>query len=507
MIRPRTLLVICALLISVSVTGPLVADDYFGIQVLDRATGRGVPLVELKTVNGIEYITDSAGWVAFYEPGLMNQNVFFHVKSHGYEFPADGFGIRGRKLHTTPGATATLQLDRKNIAERLYRITGEGIYRDSILLNRPTPIEHPVLNAGVLGSDSVLCTPFQGKLYWFWGDTNLASYPLGLFHTPGATSPLPGPETIPASQGINLTYFTNENQLARNTAVMPGEGPTWLSGLTVLKDSAGKEHLLAGYAKIKNLLTVYERGIVEFNPTTSSFEKRLTLPRDTPLYPDGHPCYVRENNVDYVYFARPFPDMRVKATLEDFLNVSRYEAYTCLTRDPDTKKLMINRSEDGHVQYAWRREAPARDWHEEVAMLKAGQLKEDDLHFQLRNKDGQHMIAHSGSVAWNEYRKRYVLITMQAMGTSGFGEIWYAEAPELLGPWSPARKIVTHENYTFYNPLQHPEFSEDGGRFIYFEATYTHTFSSNPVPTPRYDYNQIMYRLDLSDRRLELLEE
>ena len=38
---------------------------------------------------------------------------------------------------------------------------------------------------------------------------------------------------------------------------------------------------------------------------------------------------------------------------------------------------------------------------------------------------------------------------------------------------------------------------------IYFEGTYTREFSGNPVATPRYDYNQLMYRLDLADPRLE----
>src|SRR5262249_10300175 len=53
-----------------------------------------------------------------------------------------------------------------------------------------------------------------------------------------------------------------------------------------------------------------------------------------------------------------------------------------------------------------------------------------------------------------------------------------------------------------YNPKQHPYFDQEGGRFIYFEGTYSHTFSGNEHPTPRYDYNQIMYRLDLADERL-----
>ena len=47
-------------------------------------------------------------------------------------------------------------------------------------------------------------------------------------------------------------------------------------------------------------------------------------------------------------------------------------------------------------------------------------------------------------------------------------------------------------------------FDKEGGRTIFFEGTYTHTFSGNPDQTPRYDYNQIMYQLDLDDPRLAL---
>jgi hypothetical protein len=41
-------------------------------------------------------------------------------------------------------------------------------------------------------------------------------------------------------------------------------------------------------------------------------------------------------------------------------------------------------------------------------------------------------------------------------------------------------------------------------KFLDFEDTYTATFSGNKDPTPRYDYNQVMYQLDLSDQRLAL---
>ncbi|MCD6394231.1 MAG: hypothetical protein J7M40_12080, partial [Planctomycetes bacterium] len=132
---------------------PAVAEspDYFKIQVVDRQTGRGVPLVELRTVNNIRCFTDSNGIVAFYEPGLMGREVFFFVASHGYTHPKDGFGYRGKRLMTTPGGTATIKIDRVNIAERLYRVTGAGIYRDSVLTGHPAPLKEPVLNAQVVG--------------------------------------------------------------------------------------------------------------------------------------------------------------------------------------------------------------------------------------------------------------------------------------------------------------------------------------------------------------------
>ena len=117
------------------------AGEYFTIQVVDSRTGRGVPLVELRTTNLIRCFTDSNGIIAFLEPGLMNAEVFFFVESHGYEYPKDGFGYRGVRLRTTPGTTAVVKIDRINIAERLYRVTGQGIYRDSILVGRPVPLK------------------------------------------------------------------------------------------------------------------------------------------------------------------------------------------------------------------------------------------------------------------------------------------------------------------------------------------------------------------------------
>src|SRR5262245_29261455 len=144
----RHFLTLFLLLISI---GRASTNSAYKITVLDEQTGRGVPLVELRTVNHISSWTDSNGIIAFDDPGLMDQDVDFHVKGHGYEYPKDGFGNRGLKLKPLKGGTATIRIKRLNIAERLYRVTGEGIYRDSVLVGQAVPLQNSVLNGQVTG--------------------------------------------------------------------------------------------------------------------------------------------------------------------------------------------------------------------------------------------------------------------------------------------------------------------------------------------------------------------
>ncbi|HTE18210.1 MAG TPA: hypothetical protein VK689_07495 [Armatimonadota bacterium] len=229
---------------------PVLSARPFAVEVVDEATGRGVPLVELRTGHSVRYYTDSNGIAAIDEPGMEGQQLFFTISSHGYEMPPDGFGMRGVALRVEPGKTAKVKIRRKNIAERLYRITGAGIYRDSILVGRQAPVRRPLLNAQVLGQDSVQNAVYQGRLFWMWGDTSKPSYPLGNFHMSGATTPLPGKGGMNPNRGIDLEYFTAETGFTREMAPMPGEGPTWLDGLVVLTEG-GRERLFAAYGKIR----------------------------------------------------------------------------------------------------------------------------------------------------------------------------------------------------------------------------------------------------------------
>lgn len=501
-VRALSLAIGCVLIASAKAgDGPLP----FAITVVDEATNRGVPLVELRTTNDVLYVTDSAGVVAVQEPSLVDQTVYFHVRSHGYEYPADGFGYRGKALRITAGQSATLKLRRANIAERLYRVTGADIYRDSVLASREAPIEHPLINAQVTGSDSVNAVRYRGQVYWFWGDTNRLGYPLGAFHVPGAVSRLPADGGLPIDRGINLKYFTRDDGFAANTCQMPGDGPTWIDGVCAVKDSSGQEQLFAKYMKVRKVLEVYERGLVRWNDQQKRFEKITTFDFNAPVYPHGQAMTLAHDGADYVYFGNPHPTVRVRAEPSALADLNEYEAFTCLASGATLEKPQFDRDEHGAVQWSWKRSVPVPRASDLFQWIDRGLLKKDQAILGLVDAEtGHRVIAHAGNVAWNAYRQRYLMICNQVGGTSYLGEVWFAEADTPLGPWVYARKIVTHEKYSFYNPCHHAMFDQEGGRRIYFEGTYSRTFSGNDAPTPRYDYNQIMYGIDLADPRLNL---
>lgn len=474
----------------------------FAIEVIDEATGRGVPLIRLETVNSVRYYTDSGGIAAIDDPDLAGRDVFFSVSGDGYDFPADGFGIKGKRFRIEPGTVATIKVQRKNIAERLYRITGGGIYRDTVEIGRRPPIRQPLLNANVFGQDSVQNAVYQGRLFWLWGDTMRPSYPLGNYAMSGATSALPGKGGLDPDHGVDLDYFTGEDGFARGMAPIPGEGPTWLGGLVAVPET-GRVRLFAAYSKIRGHLETYEQGLCRYDDATGRFEKVTSFPLDAPVVPYGHAVRRTEGGTEYVYFGDPFPLVRVRATGEALRDLSQYEAFTPLQDGSRLAEARIDRDAAGKVRYAWRKNTPAVSPEQQERLMRKGLLRREEALLSLIDPgSGKPVVIHRGSVCWNDYRKRWIMIATEIGGTSQLGEIWYAEAERPEGPWGRPRRIVTHRQYSFYNPCEHPELDQKGGRIIYFEGTYTAEFSGNPERTPRYDYNQMMYRLDLDDPRL-----
>jgi len=200
---------------------------------------------------------------------------------------------------------------------------------------------------------------------------------------------------------------------------------------------------------------VWDDTAEEFRPSQILWKKTSGEPEPT-LVPDGHPArWTDAAGKEWLLFGNPLPRLKCPATFESWADPRQWES---LSPSPTLPSV----------------------------------------------EDGKPVKLHSGSIAWNAHRRRWVTVFMQHFGKSSpFGELWYAEAKDPLGEWGPAVQILTHDNYSFYNPRIQTEITPPDADFLLFEGTYTQDFANRPHPTPRYDYNQILYRLDLHDMRLK----
>lgn len=466
-------------------------EDYFGIRVVDEHTGRGVPLVTLETTNHIALTTDSAGWIAFNEPGLMNREVYFSVKGPGYTMPKDGFGFTGVRLKPVAGKSAEVKVLRTNIAERLCRLTGQGIYRDSVLLGHEPPLPSPNLAADVMGQDSVQVVPWKGRYFWIFGDTLRPNYPLGNYHSTAAWSDAPDKGGLEPEHGIHFEYITDGNGAVAKMMPMDGPGAVWLFGMHTVMDAQGKEHLMAHYSRWKDLGKRLEHGLTELDEGSGRFRRIAALGDEFEWqHPQSNAVRVKGEEGDRIYFSTPFCRTRVKADYDSVQNTSVYEALAWSAERGD---------------YVWQKALPPTTQKDEEKLIAEKKMPAEKARMQVVDaQTGKQVRLHAGSVHWNKHRERWVMIAVQQEGGDSYlGEVWYVEAKQIDGPWRKAVKIATHPKYSFYNPSHHAFFDQQDGRLIYFQGTYAETFSGNPVATPRYDYNQILYRLDLDDARLK----
>lgn len=451
----------------------------FRITVREKGSGWPVPLIELRTTDHVRWVTDNAGVVAFDLPEAMGHETWLTVSGHGYEIAADGLGSRGVRVKPVAGGATVIEVERKNVAYRVGRLTGAGLFGESEKCD-PT-LQHGI-DLGIVGCDSIQNAVHRGRLYWFWGDTTLRKYPLGIFHATGATTALPPQGKLIPPLRMPLEYFVDDEHQPKAVAKMPGDGPTWLTGVVSINDRQGTPRLVASYMKVKPPLTIYQWGLAVWNESSQVFEPlRIvwTQSEDTPKAPpiaEGHAVrWTDDQGKAWILFGNPFPRLRCPDSFEAWQEPSNWEPLqfpSVITRAATTDAPKSNNLDSNgaasHVPGST--EAPKNE-----------------------------VVPHSGSLAWNPYRKKWIAVFMEHFGKpSGFGEVWYVEGTGPLGPWGRAVKIVSHDNYSFYNPKLHPEFSADGSTDLYFEGTYAAMFAQRAEPTPRYDYNQILYRLDLT---------
>lgn len=443
-------------------------DTPFDLQIVDSVTGRGVPLVRVDGPQGAWW-TDSAGHVAIREPALLGQSFAVTIPTlHGYHYAGPALSVTA-----TEGGSQVVQVVRDNVAERLYRVTGRGVYRDSVMLGLPTPTANPVLDGRVMGQDTIMVVPYLGGWMWMFGDTDKPDYPLGLFEMSGAVAnPLPDP-----ADGVDLDYFVDRNGFSRAMSPVPGSGPTWLTGPMLVTDN-GAPVTAAIYSKVNSDFSVSDRGIVVLDEANAVFEVDtswgpvdLTTVINPPIL-QGADHYLKEG-------------WRFPATIQALRDPRTWEFWT--PKQPDGTDETWP---DGEPRWRWRSGANAAQ----------RTLPADDV---VEHTTGTRVITHYDSVVWSPWRHRWHRIFTEQWGPTNFlGEMWYAEADTPFGPWTRATKIATHTQYTSYNPQIHVELETDG-REILWQATYT-SWLATDEPTPIYDYNQMMYRLDLEDPRVNL---
>ena len=172
------------------------------IEIIEQGDGWPVPGVELRTVHGVRFISDNAGLIAFDLPELMGRETWFTIIGHGYGVKADGFGSKGVRLTPMAGKTLKVTVDRTILARRLGRLTGAGLFVESQKLGEQLDWKE----SGVLGSDSVVTAVLGGRLLWFWGDTNLSHYPLGIFNVSAASTDKFMPPTKATLSSITTNF-------------------------------------------------------------------------------------------------------------------------------------------------------------------------------------------------------------------------------------------------------------------------------------------------------------
>ena len=554
----------------------------FSLRAVDSETGRGVPRVTFTTTYESSWITDSNGYVAISTLGIEGETLWFAAAADGYEAKADAFGDRGLHASITSGGSATLNVERTQIAERLYRQTGFGRYYDSIALGDATllPSQTVQVNSGVMGQDSILCTVFNGAVRWFWGDTKRFAYPLGNFESTGATSCIPrtAPSCTPAEIDVSLAYFNRTldgaDFVAPMASIEPVDFPTWIGGLTVVPDSGPLAvdgvAMSASYVKPDHTMTPTQVGLIGWSEKLENFSTllgnwSLTHPlattggccgqpvtnRATPISgvpPTTTVAFSMDGDVPvrYVVFAGrgawPLVGMRCLATLSALADINQYEAYTPLLPTSSAARPVLDRDPaTGGLRWMWRTGAPLFTATVIALLETSGDLKPNEAPRARIYEDGdatKPLTVAGGSVHWNAFRRRYIAIfgcnmnthsdnknnnnRGAAAGNSNLGELFYAEAleessapPPVSGPlvpgqgsrsvneiaWSNATRVVTHatSGMSCYNPLHLPMFDDLEGQRIYLSCTMVTSYSTAKVAEGRYDYNNMMFGLNISN--------
>ncbi len=158
--------------------------------------------------------------------------------------------------------------------------------------------------------------------------------------------------------------------------------------------------------------------------------------RGVPLIPAGHPLVHSDDGKSFVYFAQPYPNVRVLANADSLGDLSQYETYTYLKKGSRDDSAEVERDENGKLVYDWKTDTTSLTPKLEKQLLNERLIKPAEALLQTKDiATGKTVMLHGGSAYWNDYRKRWIMIAVESFGTSMLGEVWFSESDSLTGPW------------------------------------------------------------------------
>lgn len=502
-----TLTVLIALLTPVVSGGsldPAYGSEPMRIKVVDR-TGRPMPLsqVRVEPSGGATFFTDSRGIAAVRQPGFMGRTARAYASSFGHNYGAEF-------VEFSPGGSHTLRLQQSfddNVADRTYRLTGAGIYRSSWIFGETTPIDNPLMNADVLTQGRAASTVFRDELVWFFGSTGVSVEAGRRKRVTAATSRLPDQGGLNPEVGVNLNYVTDPSGSARNVAAgVLGETVT-VKGLMVTPTDPPQ--LFATFQRHSD--ATIRQGLLKWNESRKKFRQVKLFPEDTRVKLCPNVTRVRSDGREWFYFACPLPLVRVPATPKAIKDISRYQTFTPVKAGASWDGKHTERAEGN--RWEWKTGTPTADHPRERELRRNFWFPDRaGIHHLTDFQTGESFVAREGTVFWNEFRQKWIMITNEFVPRGPRkGNVYYAEADSPIGPWVYARKVASHRdtlkdpyrgNFSFQDVKQHPELTRDEGKTIFFSGLFKRTARGQAVP--RYNNNHLMYRLDLTDNRLHL---
>lgn len=331
---------------------------------------------------------------------------------------------------------------------------------------------------------------------------------------------------------------------------------TWLQSLSVIDANTVNESMyscfikpnsnIVGWAKWNDNQTIFEQ--ISIWPNTSFMTwMGSQAPKTVLKFANDENAYSSNNITDYQYYTAPFVYARAHESAIETGNATEFESFTPLIQGCNMSNPIIDKN-----GWGWKKNMPIFTQSDETELIEKGILSLNQSRYQTKyfahkttitdnanvymkhdhEKRNDAIVINfgQGSVNWNEYLSKYILIT------EGYknGDIWLSISDgDMYGPWNKAYLIAQHNStgMVCYNPIQLPfmglkqniNININGSgtvndQYIYFACTFTamwsQTYPANQTAwwnclfgqnshincanvVPRYEYNNLIYKVNL----------